>query len=145
MKVVKGDLIKMAKLGNFDAIVHGCNCFCNMGGGIAAQIKKEFPKAAYADEKTVVGDSNKLGRCQFVRVSDRLIIVNAYTQYDSGPCFQLDKLAWCLFEVKLNLSGCRIGLPKIGSGIGGGDWNKISRCIRQNLKDEDFTIVEYDA
>jgi O-acetyl-ADP-ribose deacetylase (regulator of RNase III) len=40
-----GDLIRLAILGNFDVIVHGCNCFKTMGGGIAAQIKRVFPKA----------------------------------------------------------------------------------------------------
>jgi O-acetyl-ADP-ribose deacetylase (regulator of RNase III) len=31
MKVIKGDLIQLAKDGKFDLIVHGCNCFCTMG------------------------------------------------------------------------------------------------------------------
>jgi O-acetyl-ADP-ribose deacetylase (regulator of RNase III) len=45
MKVTEGDLIKKAKEGEFDLIVHGCNCFCTMGGGIAKGIKREFPEA----------------------------------------------------------------------------------------------------
>ena len=35
---VDGDLIKLAKQGRFDVIVHGCNCFCQMGAGIAPQM-----------------------------------------------------------------------------------------------------------
>ena len=39
MKIIKGDLIKLALQGEFDVIVHGCNCFCTMGAGIAKSIK----------------------------------------------------------------------------------------------------------
>jgi len=39
MKIVNGDLIKMALAGEFDVIVHGSNCFCNFGAGIAKQIR----------------------------------------------------------------------------------------------------------
>ena len=49
MKKVYGDLIEMAEHGDFDVIVHGCNCFCTMGAGIALQIKHHFPEAYYAD------------------------------------------------------------------------------------------------
>lgn len=39
---IYGDLIIEAKKGAFDVIAHGCNCFCNMGAGIAVAMKKEF-------------------------------------------------------------------------------------------------------
>ena len=32
MFVVHGDLFKLAEQGEFDIIVHGCNCFNTMGG-----------------------------------------------------------------------------------------------------------------
>lgn len=51
-KTTRGDLIKLAKKGKFDIIVHGCNCFCEMGAGIARQIKKTFPEAYRADMET---------------------------------------------------------------------------------------------
>jgi O-acetyl-ADP-ribose deacetylase (regulator of RNase III) len=38
IKYVDGDLIKLALKGEFDVIVHGCNCFCQMGAGIAPQM-----------------------------------------------------------------------------------------------------------
>jgi hypothetical protein len=42
MKTVYGDLVKLAIAGNFDVIVHGCNCYHTMGAGIAKQIKKNY-------------------------------------------------------------------------------------------------------
>ena len=35
MKVTQGDLLQLALAGQFDVIVHGCNCQCQMGKGIA--------------------------------------------------------------------------------------------------------------
>lgn len=58
---VKGDLLAMGKNNELDIIVHGCNCFCAMGGGIAYQIQDQFPDARLADDETVRGDPGKLG------------------------------------------------------------------------------------
>jgi len=33
MKAIKHNLIHLAHNGEFDLIVHGCNCFCTMGAG----------------------------------------------------------------------------------------------------------------
>ena len=41
MNKIKGDLIKFAINGKFDVIIHGCNCFCTMGAGIAKTIKEK--------------------------------------------------------------------------------------------------------
>ena len=35
MKIIKGNLISLALAGEFEVIIHGCNCFCTMGAGIA--------------------------------------------------------------------------------------------------------------
>ena len=42
MKVIKGDIISMVQNGDFDVLVHGCNCFNNMNLGFAKKIKKNF-------------------------------------------------------------------------------------------------------
>lgn len=45
MRNVQGDLIELALNGVFDVIVHGCNCQCTMGAGIAKSIRAKFPEA----------------------------------------------------------------------------------------------------
>ena len=89
MNKIKGDLVKLALRGNFDVIVHGCNCFCTMGAGIAVAIKTTFPEAYKADLKTTKGDRGKLGNYSSATVEregHQITIVNAYTQYHySGP------------------------------------------------------------
>ncbi|MCA9071646.1 MAG: macro domain-containing protein, partial [Planctomycetaceae bacterium] len=89
MKIVQGDLIQLALEGQFDAIVHGCNCQCAMGKGIAKTIKETFPAAYKADCKTVKGDREKLGTISFVTVEHEgreITIINGYTQFHwRGP------------------------------------------------------------
>ena len=38
-------------------------------------------------------------------------------------------------------SGKHIGLPKIGAGLAGGDWNIIKKIIQTELKDCKVTVV----
>ena len=82
MNIVTGDLIKLALEGNFDVIIHGCNCFGTMGAGIAKTIKAEFPEAYKADLATEKGDKSKLGTYSTAKVTKNghvITVVNAYT------------------------------------------------------------------
>jgi len=58
---IHGNLLQLALAGRFDVIIHGCNCQCTMGAGIAKQIKAQFPEAYKADLRTVKGAEEKLG------------------------------------------------------------------------------------
>lgn len=55
MKILTGDLIALGKGDTFDVIVHGCNCFCVMGAGLAKAIRSEFPEVYRADQGTEAG------------------------------------------------------------------------------------------
>lgn len=147
MKTIPGDLIHLAKNGEFDIIVHGCNCFCTMGAGIAKGIKAAFPAAFEADLATARGERAKLGTCTFAEI-DRdgtpLVVVNAYSQFDyrsSGPKVDYDAVRSCFRWIKAHHSGKRIGLPKIGAGLGGGDWERIAGIVEEELAGEDVTLV----
>ena len=93
MKEVAGDLIQLANDGKFDVIVHGCNCQCMMGGGIARQIRQAFPEAYDADCRTATDygtacDPRKIGSFSLARANVKngkcLVIVNGYTQLFAG-------------------------------------------------------------
>jgi len=38
----------------------------------------------------------------------------------------------------------KVGLPKIGAGLGGGDWSIISKIIEEELGEFDVTIYVLD-
>jgi len=151
MRTMSGDLIELALLGEFDVIVHGCNCCCTMGAGIAKQIQLVFPEAYEADLKTKRGDRTKLGTISFATVEinkTKITIVNAYTQFGFGRGkLQTDysALRSAMKEVKLKFSGKKIGYPKIGAGLGGGNWCTIAGIIDEELDGEDHILVEYNG
>lgn len=151
VKYVKGDLITMAKNGDFNVIAHGANCFHMMGAGIAGRIAKEFPEAVEADNTTPNGKYDKLGTLKAVTISNtlhQLIVVNAYTQYHGGKSLNYTALMLCLHKLSVILDDpkYKIGLPQIGCGIAGGDWNIVKTMIEEAFQacEAEVTVVEYD-
>jgi O-acetyl-ADP-ribose deacetylase (regulator of RNase III) len=135
MKTVKGDLLAMAKAGEFDIIVQGCNCHNVMGSGIARQIRDQFPDAWLADQETLPGDRNKLGRYT-IGMGGRLVIINAYTQYNTAKYQGQDVFEYNSFEnilenLAIRFGKYRIGLPMIGMGLAGGDPARIMPMLEK--------------
>lgn len=149
MKTVDGDLIALALNGEFNVIIHGCNCFCTMGAGIARAIKTEFPEAYTADTATKKGDRDKLGRFSSTTVTrdgHSITVVNAYTQYHyrgSGNKANYPAIASVMKAIKAAFPGKRIGYPLIGAGLAGGDWSIIAPLIDRALVGEDHTLVRF--
>ena len=146
-----GDLISLSKAGEFDVVAHGNNCFCNMGAGIAVAMAKEFGCNSYPleDPKTK-GDINKLGQIEVrpyqIPKVGYVMVVNAYTQYSPGKHlkpFDYEAMALCMRKMNHTFKGKRIGLPMIGAGLAGGDWDRIKKIIQTELSDCDVTVVIY--
>jgi O-acetyl-ADP-ribose deacetylase (regulator of RNase III) len=153
---IEGDLIKLAQQGTFEVITHGCNCMCTMGAGIAPQMAKAFGADKFVMEcEEYRGDINKLGSIDYKRVAIGhglgLAVVNAYTQYNygrnhiDGDIAPFDYVAFTLCMRKMNhiFKGKHIGMPKIGAGLAGGDWELIHQIIVRELKDCIVTVVIY--
>jgi O-acetyl-ADP-ribose deacetylase (regulator of RNase III) len=136
-----GDLVQLAQEGHFDVIAHGANCFCTFGAGIAKAIKDTFPEAYTADLSTKKGDYSKLGNLSLAKVErkeHKFLIANLYTQFFYGTAKQPkdskeirykaieDSLKKLKKQVPYDAS---IGLPKIGAGLAGGDWEIIRKII----------------
>ena len=149
MKEIYGDLLLMATQGQFDVIVHGCNCFCSMGAGIAKQIKQQFPAAFAADQQTTPKDKNKLGtysKAQVQQGDSTFVIINAYTQYNwRGNGIKADYAAIrrVFASIAADFPQQRIAYPLIGAGLAGGDWQVIAGIIKEELHGLDHTLVRY--
>lgn len=151
LPTVRGDLLQLAKDGRFDVVIHGCNCQCQMGKGIALTIKNEFPEAYEADKGTIKGSEAKLGTISVAQISRpnfSFSIANAYTQFHwrgTGVKADYEAIRRAMRLVKQRFAGRRIGYPKIGAGLAGGDWSVISKIIEEELAGEDHCYVEYAA
>jgi len=145
-RIIKGNLITLGQTDRFDVIVHGCNCLNIMEAGIAKQIKFHFPVAYLIDKATTKGDRSKLGDYShaIIRANGyNVIVVNAYTQYNYGPGVQIDydAIRSVFRKIKEDFRGLKIGYPKIGAGLGGGNWDEIQSIIAQELEGEHHTLV----
>lgn len=156
MRTINGDLVSMALDGEFDAIAHGCNCACTMGSGIAARIRETWPRVYSADLTTLeMPKEEKIGTFTKARVNNnvggKLLVYNLYTQQRFGSGLQVNYAAIrCSFlNMMLDLSEipCNIGIPLIGAGRGGGDWNIIYRIIDSVVSSfpHTVTIIQYDG
>lgn len=150
LKTEFGDLLNHPTV---DAIMHQCNCFHTMGGGIAAHLKSKWPSIAVADKKySKRGDHKKLGTVLPVYVTQTgqrvKVVFNCYSQYYFGTaerntdyeafyrccediCRQIVKFNYGKIEVqKIKV----LGVPyKIGCGLGGGNWEIISSILQNTL------------
>jgi len=149
LKYVQGDLIQMAMDSEFEVIVHGCNCFHKMGAGIALAIKNKFPDAYKIDLMTPKGVRYKLGKtssefCPNNKTGIR--VVNAYTQFYPGkedPEELYKNIYDCFKQIIYLYQGKKIGIPRIGCGLAGGDWSHVKNIIDEAIGDIEITAVSY--
>lgn len=125
-------------------IVHGVNCRGKMGAGIALKLRNLYPKTYY-DYLDFCNRHERpsalLGKVIFTKINDELIIANAFTQLNYGThgirYVSYDAIDSCFniinqYAYKNNLI---IKYPRIGVGLGGGNWNIISTIIESNIND----------
>lgn len=141
LKQREGDLVKLFLAGEFDMIVHGCNAQRVMGSGIAKQIKAQcfwgvqpYFEAEYLHLGDVILGQNQ-GR----------IVANAITQVRYGGFGKLvsyDAIDECFTQIATDFSRyLRIGIPMIGAGLGGGNWEIIRTIIDERINNHDVTLV----
>jgi O-acetyl-ADP-ribose deacetylase (regulator of RNase III) len=140
---MQGDLIELAKTGEFDVVLHGCNCYNTMDKGIAAQFKEHFPMVYEADCRTLKGNPQKLGTYSRVTLPNGVIVLNCYTRYRYGPnSVNYQAVREVLRGVRDEFVGKKVGMSMIGAGLAGGDWERISKYIDKYLPNS--TVVEWD-
>lgn len=120
----------------------------NKLGTIDYQIKR-----IYKGEVSIDGSLQFFTKYGYIphEASKNLIIVNAYTQYNYGANHadgtkkpvDYDAITLVMRKMNLIFKGLHIGLPKIGAGLAGGDWNIIEKIIQKELKDCDVTIINF--
>lgn len=141
LNFAKGNLIDMAEAGEFDIIVHGCNCQNTMGSGIAKEIRERHPVAYRADtnmHKKMAHPVDLLGNYSWHvgcvgKEGKTFTIVNAYTQLNYLPRgvdhFDYDSFKLILKKLATIEPRKRYGFPMIGMGLAGGDKDRIMKIL----------------
>ena len=147
MKIIykKGNLITAPE----SLIIHGCNNRGVMGSGVAREIRREFPEA-YNEYKTMFKHFGlPLGNIIWAYTKGKWI-GNIITQdgfgKDGKKYVSYDAIKKCLRNINNNSmyfsTDNHVAMPKIGAGLGGGNWNIISEIIEEeSLK---FQPVVYE-
>lgn len=144
IRYVKGDLLGAEQ----KIIIQGCNSMGVMGSGLARQIRSRYPNVyeIYALRYKTFG--LELGDIIPVATVDGKIIVNAITQKyygrDDKVYVSYDAITTCftkLNERALDWEVSEMALPKIGAGLGHGDWILIEEIINNTATN--YTPVVY--
>src|SRR5690606_22825691 len=143
-------------------IAHICNDIGKWGAGFSGAISRRWkdPEEFYKKQYKHAKNRFKLGRIQWVFVDLDLAIVNMIAQegvrsVNNPNPIRYDALESCLNRLS---KGCRgligdnvvlktdiitIHMPRIGTGLAGGSWDRISGLIDETLWDFDVYVYDF--
>lgn len=142
-------------------IIHGCNAQGVMGSGVAKAIREAYPTAYEAYQEVYDTRGLNPGEVVWAWVNypedegQTRLIGNAITQryygkdghryvnYDAVEvAFRVAADALREDQDMFNIDGPYVAIPRIGAGLGGGDWDIIAERIETAM--EEFDVVVYD-
>lgn len=135
-----GDLLDITD----GVIIHGCNAKGVMGSGVALAIKNKYPKAYDAYKRFENDHALRLASLSMCKVSSSLYVANLVTQETYGR--DSDKRYVSYGAVHLGFeklhesfpSSTVFHFPKIGAGLGNGNWKDISSLIEFACPDREL-------
>lgn len=155
-------------------IAHICNDIGAWGAGFVVALSKRWalPQIAYSKsfhpQRSIDPGYPKLGDVQFIDIpriytvgEGRIIVANMIAQSGIGkrngiPPIRYDALEKCLNEIadhvsaKLTVSpsgknkSVSVHMPRIGTGLAGGTWDKIEPLILWSLVRHGIPVTVYD-
>lgn len=152
------------KTGGSVLLPHICNTEGAWGKGYVLALSKRWPQpelafrewAATGNDQGLHDVPYKLGEIQVVQVTEKpyTAVVNMVAQSGYRPTYEndgkryvdYDALAKCLTYLRIwaAVFGCSVHMPKIGAGLGGGDWDVIETLIEAHLAGMDVTVYLTD-
>ena len=153
IKYVKGDLLDAPQ----KIVVHQVNCQGVMGSGVAKALRDKYPQV-YTNYKAFIDAQIKdnffypdftnkdlLGMIQFVKVGEDRFVCNLFGQNNYLPRTKRHTDYSALhvgFNDLRSATPEDIAMPKIGCGLGGGDWKLVVPIIESVFNDRDIYVYE---
>lgn len=150
LNYIKGDATNPIGEGN-KFLIHVCNNKGGWGKGFVLAISKKW-KQPHKKYKELL--ERHLGDIQFIKVEDNLTVVNMIAQNGykspSNPiplCY--NSLKKCLYKTfftisSMNLENVSIHCPRIGSGLGGGNFSQIQDMLKQIFCFNNIPVYIYE-
>lgn len=148
-KYVQGSILTC----NEGIVAHGCNAKGEMNSGVASAIRSHWPDAFEAYKNIYDNFGLKLGSIVPVEVQPNVWVINMITQenFSEGPnrygtkfisydAIQESAVALRKFAIENGIK--KVSIPKIGSDLGGGNWNIIQFMLREIWHDLEVTLYE---
>jgi O-acetyl-ADP-ribose deacetylase (regulator of RNase III) len=135
-------------------IVHVCNDLGRWGKGFVLALSARWaePEARYrAWSRGRAEVPFALGQVQFVEVEPALWVANVLGQHGirkagAAPPIRYEAVRSGLATVAqfAQVHNATIHMPRIGTGLAGGDWETISQLIREELCARDIPVTVYE-
>lgn len=134
-------------------LCHICNDMGYWGKGFVKALSKKWKKPEEAYRKWASKDNVlPLGEVQFVSVTDSITVANIIGQHDIQPNDKGEPPIryWAVRKgleiIRMYALSCpvkpTIHMPKMGSGLAGGDWKDIAVIVFEVLKDFEVYVYE---
>lgn len=133
-------------------LVHVCNDVGKWGKGFVLAVSKRWPEPEAAYRAASEQGKLLLGEVQFVRVSDAITVANLIGQHGvarrgrTDAPIRYDAIRDGLQRVARHAKHERasVHMPRIGTGLAGGDWRDIELIVKSTLCDEGVAVIVYD-
>lgn len=144
IEYVKGDLFRDDSL---DAIAHGVNCAGAMGKGIALEFRKRWP-AMYEQYKKLCSSGRLSPGDVFTWDTDRIVVFNLATQRSWTVPASLGAV-WRSVSEMVRIATNerqieRIGIPRIGSGLGELPWEEVKNVLEEVASDTQVVLRVFE-
>jgi len=159
IKYIKGDATNPITKNNV-IIPHICNNIGMWGAGFVLALSNKWPNTRKEYLKwyqtLLDGKDNdnvfELGNVQYVNVDyvNNIFVLNMIAQnniknkFNQNP-IDYEALDKCLKKLSVSILGLNyeVHMPKIGTGLAGGDWNIIEEIIIHHLINNNIKVVVY--
>ncbi len=141
--ILKGDIFGAADL---RAYAHGCNCAGTMDAGIAVAFKKKWPRMFEDYAKRCADGRFKLGDVLVWTEGDETVYNLAIQEHwkKKATMAALSRAVRKMLELADAAGVKRIGLPRIGAGLGGLDWPRVKSVLSQIGSETSIELVVFE-
>lgn len=141
--ILKGDLFNTPEL---TAYAHACNCAGTMDAGVAVAFKKRWPRMyeeyvqRCKDKRLALGDV-------FVWLEEDAVVYNLAIQQHWRSRSKLSAFTRAtqkMLELAAAAGVTRIGMPRIGAGLGGLDWRRVRSILLEEGEKSQVELLVFE-